>query len=123
MKKKTAKTSRGKKKTPKAEAPSSRKPAGRSAKSVRPVASIGPAKATQADFDAVLELIDAARSRAIAAVNTTLIDLYWSIGQFITSKIEAEGWGKGTVQALAEHIGKSKPDARGFSAQNLWRMR
>jgi hypothetical protein len=33
------------------------------------------------------------------------------------------GWGKGTVEALAEHIRKRQPDARGFSAQNLWRMR
>jgi hypothetical protein len=31
---------------------------------------------SQTDFDAVLTLIDAARARAAAAVNTTLIDLY-----------------------------------------------
>jgi len=75
------------------------------------------------DFDAVLGLIDAARTRAVAAVNTTLIDLYWSIGEFIVRRINADGWGKGTVQALADHIRQRKPDARGFSAQNLWRMR
>jgi predicted nuclease of restriction endonuclease-like (RecB) superfamily len=31
--------------------------------------------------------------------------------------------GKGTVKALAERIAKRRPNARGFSAQNLWRMR
>lgn len=78
---------------------------------------------TQADFDAVLELIDAARTRAVAAVNTTLIELYWSIGEFIAGRIEADGWGKGTVRALAEYVRLQQPDSRGFSAQNLWRMR
>ena len=27
------------------------------------------------------------------------------------------------MKALAEHIGTRRPNARGFSAQNLWRMR
>ena len=38
---------------------------------------------SQADFDEVLGLIDAARARAIATVNTALIELYWSIGEYI----------------------------------------
>jgi hypothetical protein len=32
------------------------------------------------DFDTVLRLIESAQVRAVAAVNTTLIDLYWKIG-------------------------------------------
>jgi|GEM_PF-1708514 len=54
----------------------------------------------QADFDVVLEMIAAARTKAITAVNTTLIDLYWNIGQYISQKIAADGWGKGTVKVL-----------------------
>jgi predicted nuclease of restriction endonuclease-like (RecB) superfamily len=76
-----------------------------------------------ADFDVVLGFIDAARARAIAAVNTTLIDLYRSIGEFISVKIASDGWGKGTVAALAEAIRRRYPNSRGYSAQNLWRMR
>ena len=75
-----------------------------------------------ADFDAVVELIDAARTRAVAAVNTTLIELYWSIGEFIQRRIAGDGWGKGTVEALAEHIRRKQPNVRGYSASNLWRM-
>ena len=48
---------------------------------------------SQADFNQVLTLIDAARARAIAAVNTTLIDLYWKIGEYISRNIADEGWG------------------------------
>jgi len=85
----------------------------------RPTAATAPAAA---DFDEVLGLIDAARARALAAVNTELIDLYWSIGEYISRKIAAEGWGKGTVETLAEYIRERQPNARGFSASNLWRM-
>jgi predicted nuclease of restriction endonuclease-like (RecB) superfamily len=75
-----------------------------------------------ADFDEVLRLIDAARGRAVAAVNKELIDLYWSIGEYICRKIAADGWGQGTVEALAEHIRRRQPNAKGYSARNLWRM-
>ena len=56
-------------------------------------------------------------------MNTTLIDLYWRIGEQISQRIVADGWGQGTVKELAEYIRKRQPNARGFSAQNLWRMR
>jgi len=74
------------------------------------------------DFDEVLRLIDAARTRAVAAVNTTLIELYWSIGEYISQRVAAAGWGKGTVAELAEHIRQHQSTARGYSASNLWRM-
>ncbi len=80
------------------------------------------APAPSADFGDVLRLIDAARGRAVAAVNKELIDLYWNIGEHISHKIAADGWGKGTVEALAEYIRRRQPNARGFSASNLWRM-
>ena len=71
----------------------------------------------------MLGLIEAARTRAVAAVNTTLIDLYWSIGEYISRKIAEDGWGKGTVEALAETIQRRYPGMTGYSARNLWRMR
>ena len=75
-----------------------------------------------AGFDEVLALIEATRSRVVTAVNTALIDLYWRIGQHISGKIAEEGWGQGTVAALAEYIRARRPTVRGFSASNLWRM-
>lgn len=74
-------------------------------------------------FEEVLALIDAARVQTAAAVNTALIDLYWSVGRHISRKVAQDGWGQGTVAALAEYIRTRQPNARGFSAQNLWRMR
>ncbi len=77
----------------------------------------------QADFDVVLDLIDAARTRAVAAVNTTIIELYGNIGRYISRKIAEDGWGKGTVKVLSETIQRRFPGVTGYSAQNLWRMR
>jgi len=79
--------------------------------------------AAPAGFAEVLTLIEAARTRAVKAVNTALIELYWSIGEHITEKVGADGWGKGTVQALAEYIQRRHAGMTGFSSQNLWRMR
>lgn len=79
--------------------------------------------APQAGFGEVLALIDAARTRAVAAANTALIDLYWQIGEHINQRIATDGWGQGTVRALAEYIRARYPGVSGYSAQNLWRMR
>ena len=74
-------------------------------------------------FGEVVQLIHAARQRAAQAVNAELIDLYWRIGQYLHHKIEADGWAQGTVVQLAAYIAQREPGRRGFSAQNLWRMR
>jgi predicted nuclease of restriction endonuclease-like (RecB) superfamily len=88
-----------------------------------PVARAAPAVPSSADFDEVVALIEAARTRAAAAANTALIDLYWTIGEYLRRKIREERWGQGTVQALAEYIQRRQPGRTGFSASNLWRMR
>ena len=56
-------------------------------------------------FTEVLCFIESARQRANVAVNTNLIDLYWQIGEYISHRIDENGWGKGTVTALAAFIG------------------
>ena len=77
----------------------------------------------QADFDEIATLISAARQRAVQAVNTTLIDLYWQVGQTISRKIEQAQWGDGVVAQLAEHLARTQPGLRGFTRPNLFRMR
>jgi predicted nuclease of restriction endonuclease-like (RecB) superfamily len=75
------------------------------------------------EFDTVVGMIRETRTRAVTAVNSTLIDLYWKIGQFLSARIAAGAWGDGTVEQLAAHIRKTQSNATGFSKSNLWRMR
>src|ERR1700722_764716 len=74
-------------------------------------------------FAEVLDMIEAARSRAVTAVNTTLIELYWKIGAHISRRIVEDGWGDATVQALSDSIQRRYRGLTGYSASNLWRMR
>jgi predicted nuclease of restriction endonuclease-like (RecB) superfamily len=78
---------------------------------------------SEPEFQCVLDLIVAARGRAERAVNTAVMDLYWSVGEYLSSKIGEDGWGKGTVASLSEYIQHRQPGIRGYSSQNLWRMR
>jgi predicted nuclease of restriction endonuclease-like (RecB) superfamily len=80
-------------------------------------------RSSQDDFDEILTLIDAARAHAVAAVNTTLIELYWRIGEHISHKIESAAWGESVVEQLAQHIRQTHPSLRGFTRRNLFRMR
>jgi len=74
-------------------------------------------------FAEVVEMIQAARGQALAAVNTALIDLYWRVGEYISLKLESAAWGDGVVKALAQYIQRRHPNIRGFTRPNLFRMR
>jgi predicted nuclease of restriction endonuclease-like (RecB) superfamily len=78
---------------------------------------------TDATFGEIVALISAARQRAIQAVNTELIDLYWQVGAIISRKIETAEWGDGVIPQLAAYLAKTQPGLRGFTRPNLFRMR
>jgi predicted nuclease of restriction endonuclease-like (RecB) superfamily len=75
------------------------------------------------DFAEITQLIASARQRAVQAVNTALIELYWQVGSIISRKIEQAEWGDGVVAQLAEHLARTQPGLRGFTRPNLFRMR
>lgn len=77
----------------------------------------------EAEFGEIVGLIQQARQRAYQAVNTELVGLYWRIGATISAKLAAAEWGEGVVESLARHLARVLPGQRGFSVQNLWRMR
>lgn len=74
-------------------------------------------------FTEITQLITAARQRAVQTVSTTLIELYWQVGETISRKIAAAEWGDGVVAQLAEHLASTQPGLRGFTRPNLFRMR
>ena len=74
-------------------------------------------------FAEVARLIETARKQAFQAVNTTLIDLYWQVGAYISSKMESAEWGDRVVEQLAAYLTRTQPGLRGFTRPNLFRMR
>ncbi len=75
------------------------------------------------NFNEVLKTIQSSKQKALKQVNTTLIELYWDIGEYISTKTIKDNWGKGVVEELAEYIKTEEPSLRGFTARNLWRMK
>ena len=74
-------------------------------------------------FTDIIQLIKQSRTNAIRAVNAELINLYWKIGEHISTKLEKSEWGDSVVTELAKHIKKNEPDLKGFSDKNVWRMK
>jgi len=74
-------------------------------------------------FAEVVETIQTARGRAVAAVNTALVDPDWRVGAYISRKLETATWGAGVVNGLARYIQRRQPNLRGFTRRTLFRMR
>ncbi len=67
--------------------------------------------------------IRSAQLRAALTLNRESIQLYWSIGQDLSSRFAAEGWGTKVVDRLAKDLGTEFPGVEGFSLRNLRYMR
>jgi predicted nuclease of restriction endonuclease-like (RecB) superfamily len=74
-------------------------------------------------FSDIIQIIKNARNKAIKAVNSELISLYWNIGKYISKKVELSEWGQSIVRELAQYIQANEPEIKGFSDKNLWRMK
>jgi predicted nuclease of restriction endonuclease-like (RecB) superfamily len=67
--------------------------------------------------------IAAARTRAVLAVNSELIRLYWEFGRGILEREEREGWGAKVIHRLAADLRREFPEMTGLSRSNLHYMR
>ena len=78
---------------------------------------------TNNEFDEIVAIIEEARQRAFRAVNRELIEMYWQIGQYISEKVKSNAWGKSIVTEFASFVQSKYVGIKGFSAQNIWRMK
>jgi predicted nuclease of restriction endonuclease-like (RecB) superfamily len=80
-----------------------------------------------ADYQAFLQSIKTrvqqAQLKAVVAVNTELIVLYWQIGREILARQETEGWGTKVIDRLSADLHAAFPQMKGFSPRNLKYMR
>ena len=63
------------------------------------------------------------RLRVVLASNTTMVLLYWDIGQRILQKQNAQGWGAKIIDRLSTDLREAFPEMKGFSPRNLKYMR
>jgi predicted nuclease of restriction endonuclease-like (RecB) superfamily len=67
--------------------------------------------------------IKTAQLRAVLAVNSELVVLYWQIGREILERQDRAGWGAKIIERLAADLHREFPDMLGFSPRNLKYMR
>ncbi|MDR0686864.1 MAG: PDDEXK nuclease domain-containing protein [Dysgonamonadaceae bacterium] len=77
----------------------------------------------QQNFSEIVLMIRQAQYDAMKSVNREMIDLYWNVGQYISSQLETAKWGESVVKELATYLSQNEPDLKGFSDKNLWRMK
>ena len=71
-------------------------------------------------FENIRQEILKSQYRAMQAVNTEMIYLYWNIGKIISENIE---WGNKFVDNLSIDLKNEFPNIQGFSVRNLRNMR
>lgn len=74
-------------------------------------------------FGDITSLIEAARHRTAATINSELVMLYWSIGKRVRDDVlggERAAYGREVVRRLAERL--TLHYGRGYSRRNLFRM-
>ena len=60
-----------------------------------------------------------AQQRAIYAANEEMLRMYWDIGGMLQQSQDADGWGKKTLQRLAEDLKNDYSEIKGFSVRNM----
>jgi len=74
-------------------------------------------------FSQVLSIIQKGQQRVYRVASSILLETYWQIGLYLSEQVEAQKWGKGVVEELAQWLQTRTAGSRGYSSQNLWRMK
>ena len=67
--------------------------------------------------------IQQSQIKAFVRINSSLIELYWSIGADIVAKQAETVWGSGVFVKISNDIREAFPDLKGFSTRNLYSMK
>ncbi len=74
-------------------------------------------------FSEIIETINKTKYKAFKSLNRFHIEQNFEIGKIIVKNQEKHSWGKSIVNTLSKDINKIIDGIKGYSSQNLWRMR
>lgn len=63
------------------------------------------------------------QQRAVQDLNTNVLSLYYSIGEFISRNTRQQQWGSNAIKTISEQLQKELPGLRGYSESSLKNMR
>jgi predicted nuclease of restriction endonuclease-like (RecB) superfamily len=74
-------------------------------------------------FNEIIDTINSARYQAFKSLNKFHISQNFEIGRIIVENQDKNQWGQSIVDTLSKDINKQIDGVKGYSPQNLWRMR
>jgi predicted nuclease of restriction endonuclease-like (RecB) superfamily len=74
-------------------------------------------------FSEIIDTINSARYKAYKSLNKFHIGQNFEIGRIIIENQDKNQWGQSIVDTLSKDINKQIDGVKGYSPQNLWRMR
>ncbi len=74
-------------------------------------------------FESIISIIENAKHRAMKAVNTELINMYWEVGEYLSSLCAESSFGDKVMDEVASYIAENNPTIKGFNRRGLYRMK
>ena len=75
------------------------------------------------NFSEIISIIEAAKMRALKAVNTELITMYYEIGKYLSELCSNSKFGDKVINDVEMYISKNNPTIKGFNRRGLYRMK
>ena len=75
------------------------------------------------NFPEIISIIETAKMRALKAVNTELITMYYEVGKYFSELFSNSKFGDKVINDVEMYISKNNPTIKGFNRRGLYRMK
>ena len=75
------------------------------------------------NFPEIISIIETAKMRALKAVNTELITMYYEVGKYLSELCSNSKFGDKVINDVEMYISKNNPTIKGFNRRGLYRMK
>ena len=71
----------------------------------------------------LIMIIERSRNNALRKVNEELIQMYWSVGEYLSKQAENTSFGDAYIDSIVKEIQRAFPGIKGFNRRGLYRMK
>ena len=71
----------------------------------------------------LIQIINQSRQNALRKVNEELINMYWQVGQYLSTVSEKASFGDAYIDSVSKEIQDAFPGIKGFNRRGLYRMK
>ena len=71
----------------------------------------------------LIQIIIQSRQNALKKVNEELIQMYWKVGEYLSTESTKVSFGDAYIDTVAEEVQNAFPGIKGFNRRGLYRMK